>query len=458
MTQSRPAPARVIDPGPTGPPPPGRRLLPFLFVVGSLLLIVPLGVKGMTPAIIAGSFLLMLLLLFTLGLEMLGTVIIVVGMFFGPMTAMVLPGASFVTVADFCMVGGFMLLFPSIIRKPLWVPWQFGIGSLVFFTVGMVASFKVPSPFSSIDLNMRVVAATVLLPLAFVWWAPRGKKLFAIAIAYPIGTTFNTLYAILQGPTLGNGRYKGLTEQPTAFGYACLLGICILPFVAASMPRQYRWMCLGMAAVSGYGIWISGSRASLLVLIILAAMYPFLERSLKAAGFLAFCGILVISQLGRILDQNNGSNALSRLLGGGGAGGSDDARLKGLKEAFGVFQQSPIIGNGYEFDTFLAHNIYMQVATCVGVIGFLAFLLILWAFAIPLFTAKSPYRLLAYPAVAYIVVGPITPNLGSRYVGLTLALSLIAATIGRMGPDDVIEEPEQPPPAPSHLRGVPRAA
>jgi hypothetical protein len=127
-------------------------------------------------------------------------------------------------------------------------------------------------------------------------------------------------------------------------------------------------------------------------------------------------------------------------------------------DAFHVFEKHPVFGAGYEFDTFLAHNIYMQVLTCVGVVGFVAFMLILWAFAIPLFTGKQPYRLLAYPAVAYIVVGPITPNLGSRYVGIMLAISLIGATIGRMGPDDVIEDDEPPPePAPRHAARLGRA-
>ena len=138
---------------------------------------------------------------------------------------------------------------------------------------------------------------------------------------------------------------------------------------------------------------------------------------------------------------------------GHGSGGSDSERLEGLAAAFEVFQESPIIGNGFEFDTFLAHNIYMQVLTCVGVIGFIAFMLILWSFAIPLFTAAAPYRLLAYPAVAYIIVGPITPNLGSRYVGIMLAISFLGATIGKMGPHDVEpDEPEAPPP-PKHAGG-----
>jgi hypothetical protein len=455
MSLSRYAPPREID-RPPGPPPLGNRALPYFFTLGALLLLIPLGTKGTTEAIIGGGFVVILIVLFAFGLEALGTCIVIIGMIFAPMTAMVLPGASFVTLADFCMVGGFMLLFPSVIAKPLWVPWQFSIGSIVFFTVACIASFLVPSPFSSIDLTLRVTAATILLPLAFVWWAPRGKKLLWLVIAYPLGQTFNVLYALIQGPTIGNGRYKGLTEQPTAFGYASLLGMTVLPYLYSVLPQGRRWVVWPSGIILGYGIWISGSRASLLVLIILAAMFPLLERSIKAAGFLALAGIAGVAMFNKILEQNNGSNALARLLGGGGAGGSDDARLDGLAKAFKIFQQSPIIGNGFEFDTFLAHNIYMQVLTCVGVIGFVAFMLILWAFAIPLFTAPAPYRLLAYPAVAYIVVGPITPNLGSRYVGIMLAVSFIGATIGRMGPHDVLDTDEPPPPPPKHANGVPR--
>lgn len=452
MTISRPAPdQREIDTTPVGPPPLGNKGLPYAFVALCLLLFIPLGVKGMTYAIIAGAMIVLATLLFVLGMEKFGTCVIWLAMFTAPMTAVVLPGASIVTAADFCCVVGFSLLFPIIVRKHLWVPWQFGVGSLVFFTLGMIVSFRVPVPFASIDLNLRVTAATILMPLAFAWWAPRGRKLFWIVAAYPLGQCFNVVYAVLQGPTLGNGRYKGLTEQPTAFGYASLLALCVIPFLMVSVQRKYRWMAGPAALILIYGIWISGSRASLLVLAILVVLYPLLERSLKAAYVVAFLGVIGMAMFQRILDQNGGSNALARLFGGSGSGGSDEARIDGLMDAFHVFEKHPIFGAGYEFDTFLAHNIYMQVLTCVGVVGFVAFMLILWAFAIPLFTGRQPYRLLAYPAVAYIVVGPITPNLGSRYVGIMLAVSLIGATIGRMGPDDVLEDDEPPPePEPRH--------
>ena len=73
MSLSRYAPPREID-RPAGPPPFGNRALPFVFTICALLVAVPLGVKGMTAGIIAAAFIAMCILLFVLGLEMLGSV------------------------------------------------------------------------------------------------------------------------------------------------------------------------------------------------------------------------------------------------------------------------------------------------------------------------------------------------------------------------------------------------
>lgn len=424
------------------------RVLPVVFTAGVLLVLLPVAATGLIGGLIAMGIAVFLILLFSFGLAVTGSVLVVVGMFFGPLTSVVLPGASFVTVTDFLLAIGFLLLFPSIVAKPIWVPWQFVLGAMVFFTVSCLASLGVDHPLSSFSLMMRVMAATIILPLAFIWWAPRGRTLFWVAIAYPLGAAFDVIYALIDGPFTANGRYKGLAEQPTAFGYASLLGICLLPFLAARLPRGRRWTVLVIGTICSYGIWISGSRSSLLILIILAAMFPLLERSLKAAGLVAFGGVLTVAMFNRIVEQGDGSNALARLLGGGGARTSNENRIEGLAEAFDRFTLHPILGNGYEFDFFLAHNVYMQVATCAGIVGLVGFLFVLWSFIAPLFTGPTPYRLLSYPALAYVLVGPITPNLGSRYVGVMLALGLVAASFVR----DDSDADETPRSAPTHAQ------
>ena len=82
----------------------------------------------------------------------------------------------------------------------------------------------------------------------------------------------------------------------------------------------------------------------------------------------------------------------------------------------------------------------------MGAIGILVFLVMLWGFVKPLWGGPSPYRLLAYPALAYIVAGPITPNLGSRYVGILLALALVAASM--VSDDDEPDDGDDEEPAP----------
>ena len=79
-----------------------------------------------------------------------------------------------------------------------------------------------------------------------------------------------------------------------------------------------------------------------------------------------------------------------------------------------------------------------QVLAGLGVVGLVAFLFVLWSMVAPIFSGPRPYRLLAYPALAYIIAGPITPNLGSRYVGILLALAFV---VTGMDPKDDDEEP-----------------
>jgi hypothetical protein len=93
----------------------------------------------------------------------------------------------------------------------------------------------------------------------------------------------------------------------------------------------------------------------------------------------------------------------------------------------------------------------MQIAAGIGLLGLLAFLLVLWSFVTQLYRGAHPYHLLAWPAMAYIIAGPITPNLGSRYVGVLLALALAAA---KMTPDEPPDETAGDAPA----RGLQSAA
>jgi O-antigen ligase len=359
----------------------------------------------------------------------------VLGMVAAPLTSVVVPGASFVTASDLLFVIGFVLLLPSLFTQHLRVPWQFALGASVMFVVGFGTSLFNEVPIGSLSLMVRVFAATLIFPLLFVWWAPRGRTLFCLAAGYVVGVLLSLAYGILNGPDPITVRYIGLSEQPTAFGYSGLLGLALLPFIYAKLKASNRWMVLVAGAMCMYTIWISGSRASLVVAGLLAVIYPVRERSIKVTAALTLGGIFLIANAERILNDKGG-NALSRLLGNAGAQGSNVEREKGLREGWDVFVHHPIFGAGFDFDIFLAHNIYVQVLAGMGVIGLIAFLFVLWSMVSPIFDGPRPYRLLAYPALAYVIAGPITPNLGSRYVGILLALAFVVTGMDRDEDDE----------------------
>jgi len=423
--------APVIDPNedPKNIPhahPVGMRVWPVSLTAVLLLGLLPLAMSSTVGAVIAIGVALFFLALITFGLRGMGTGLNVLGMVAAPLTSVVVPGASFVTVSDLLFVIGFVLLLPSLFSQHLRVPWQFALGASVMFVVGFGTSMFNEIPIGSLSLMVRVFAATLIFPLLFVWWAPRGRTLLFLAGGYVTGVALSLVYAVLTGPDPITARYIGLSEQPTAFGYAGLLGLALLPFVYTKLQMQHRWLVLLAGAMCLYTIWISGSRASLLVAGVLAVIYPVMEKSIKVTAALTLGGIFLIANIERILNEEGG-NALSRLLGRAGAAGSNAEREKGLREGWDVFVHHPIFGAGFNFDIFLAHNIYVQVLAGMGVIGLIAFLFVLWSMVSPLFKGPRPYRLLAYPALAYVIAGPITPNLGSRYVGILLALAFVVS-------------------------------
>jgi hypothetical protein len=231
-----------------------------------------------------------------------------------------------------------------------------------------------------------------------------------------------------------------------------LLAVAVIPFIVTQFPRNWRWIPAGMAVVCLYGVWSSGSRAALAVLIAVAVIFPVLARSVPAAlGLLAaFAGFLVYS--GQLLGETSSGNALGRLLGAGSSSLSDQAREQLLEEAIDRFWLSPIIGNGMA-DIIEAHVIYIQIAAGVGVIGLAFYLLVLWSTVQPLTVLHPPFSLLALPALSYVTLGFVTPVMWDRYIWVLMALALLAPRLAEAEaapPDE--EEPEGP--AGLHRRSV----
>jgi hypothetical protein len=363
------------------------------------------------------------------GLEKTGTGLIFLAMVFAPMNS-VGPSAavSFVTFADLFFFLGFSCLLPTmLLRRSPAPPLLYIIGAIILVAVGSVTSIGATHPGISLNLMSRLVVTALGLPLAFMFWRPGWKLTGYLAGGYVLGVIISAGYGVVTG-THSSGletRYIGLTEQPNELGLTGLLGAALIPYIVKVMPPTHRWFWWGAGAINVGAIWISGSRAALLVLVMMAFIYPIIEKSAKATAWL-FAGITIgLALSSKLLADKSG--ALGRLLGAGSASASDEQRSGLIHEGLALFQAHPLFGSGFE-TALIYHVIYLEVAVCVGIFGLVGFLFLLGSGVLPLFTAPRPLHRLAYPALAYALVGCLTPLLWDRYIWSAIGLSYLVAT------------------------------
>ena len=411
-------------------------LLMFLVLIGTHSTLLAGMAVGMA-AVIA--------LLVCLDLAEAGSLLVIAAMFLAPLNDLRL-GSSYVTISDVTFVLGFAVLTPTVLGNRIRIPSMFLIGLVILGTMGVIATLASPIPAVSANQVVRLLVGAFALPLFFMVWRPGTATIVRLAAAYMFGCVFSVGYGLVQGPVAGDARYIGFTYHPNYLGLSCLLGAALTPYVVANVRPNWRWIFWGAALICAYGVWISGSRAALIVLIMLGAVYPFVEGSVRAFGavMLGVAGVVTFS--GRLL-QEDSNNALGRLFGSGSANGSDIERKQILATAYQQFKQHPLLGNGFD-GGIGSHNIYLQVAVAVGVFGLLGYLLILWSGLRTLFWQGTNHRL-AYPVLAYAAIGPLTNTLWDRLIWAVLALTF-AANVSK--PEDPEVEAEDNEPADEHHR------
>ncbi len=357
------------------------------------------------------------------GMDRTGTALVLLAFVFSPMNSLRV-GDSFVTISDVLFIAGFLLLAPVLVGNKLYVPLAFILGATVVIITGLLASVGSVDPHLSLNLMLRLVLATFALPVAFLLWRPSTRLLGLLGFSYMVGVSISVVNALISGSVGNTGRYTGLSTHFNYLGLSALLAASLAPFVYAAIRPSLRWLVAVAAGASLLGIWLSGSRASLLAIVLVALLYPVLERSLAAAGLLVTTATVVLLFADRVF-VGNGANALARLLGGTGTSYADNAREAAIARAVDGFQQHPILGNGF-VGVLEAHNIFLQVAVAVGVVGAFGYLLVLIPAAQALVSGRGILHRLGYPAVAYLVVGMFSPNLWDRMIWCVLALAYVA--------------------------------
>lgn len=365
----------------------------------------------------------------TVGVTRMGTVMVTLGMLTAPMTDLtVVPGSTLVTAADLCFVVGFGLLLPVLLTRRASPPALFVLGAVSVLCIGFAASVRAEDTAVSLNLLFRLAATAIVFPVVFMFWQPGARTTGRLAGAYVSGVALSTLYGLLvEGPSISDtdvGRYDGLSEHPNALALSGLLAVALLPHVLAQTRPHRRWLWALPGLLCLLGTWYSGSRATLLVLLVLAVVYPLVENSVRAAGALVLAAGVGLVFIGRLL-QSAADNPLTRLFGSGSASGSDLERRTNFARAVEQFRAHPLLGNGFQDDALAAHNIYLQVAVSVGVLGLAAYACILWTGLRPLFRLRDPAHLVAYPVLAYGMAGMLTSLLWDRYIWCVLALAFV---------------------------------
>lgn len=396
-----------------------------LFAVVAPLVLLPVALRSPALAAVSALALVLLTAAVMVGLAAIGRTFLVLGFLTVPLTAVrpldALPGLQ---LSDMFLSTGFVLLAPHFARTALRLPVPFILGAFGILTTGTLSALATEQPGANFSHLLDLVQGILLLPILLVWSDPSRRSVIAYAGAYVAGNGINVVASLIQGQEAG-GRYIGLTTHANVMGLAQALSVALIPFLFETVPARFRWLVGAGALISAYGIWISGSRAALLAALTILAVYPLLKRSILAALSVAALSIPASILVSRAEQNLAGTNALSRLLGAGGASGSNEARVAGAREGIDQFLNHPLLGDGW-LTVWGAHNSYLQVAASIGIFGLVSYLLLLVPILHPLLTTPPPYRHLALPGLAFVAISLVDPSIASRHIWSVVSLALIA--------------------------------
>ncbi len=421
-------------------PAPGMRDV-VAATVCSVALVAMLVLSSIDPrfAVICSALVILVIAGLWFGAERTGTVVVLLAMFTAPMTTL-RPTAAvpFITVSDLLLGLGFLLLLPRLTRSRPRLPNGFVIGAWLLVATSLLPAAFSSAPGDNLFYLARLVAAVVLLPLAFGYWHPDLATLRRLAWTYVAGNAFGWVVGFLTDTSAGR-REQGLTTHPNFLALTGQIAVTLLIFLYVTSPPARRWLVWVSGIVSVGIVLSSGSRAGLVAVAFTALVYPLVNRSIRAAYFTISAGVVTTFLLGRIIDSSGEGSAVVRLfVGDKSTSGSDLQRENALSAGWSDFLSHPLLGGGFTEKTLETHNLYLEVAQGAGIVGLVGFLLLLWS-AVRTVLSGGPLASLGYTALGYALVGLLSPSLWDRLVWTAVALSFVAST--RYESDDGVETP-----------------
>ncbi len=362
--------------------------------------------------------------LVALGYENTTNLLMLAAMFTAPANSLrPTSSAGFVTFSDLFFVMGIGLLIPKLIQGRANFPTPYALGALMMFSAGLIASWFANDVAISTNVLFRLVAASIFLPVAFILWNPSARMIDGLAIVYILGQIMSVIGAVVNGKDVESGRYSGLTVHFNFFALCSLQAVCfgffLLHRVRPSL-RPYVWASM---AICAFGILLSGSRAGLGAMVVIAVMYPFWEKS--GAKLIALvCGVLLMIIMFPVLAQIGGEGSALNRIGSAQGSSSNYLRVWLFQESWNAFVSRPWFGVGFEH-ALDAQNIFLQVLSSAGLVGFIGFMMMMWSITKPLFNLDGPMHRLAWGAFAYMLQGALTASLWDRMVWAGLSMAFL---------------------------------
>jgi hypothetical protein len=385
-----------------------------------LVLMSTTGTPGMVVALAAAAGLAVVI---GMGPDRAGTVLLVAALGCAPINAFRPPGAGVVTFSDLFFVLGIGLLLPRLLRNRPALPPLYYAGAGLFLIGGLGSSAFMTVPVLGVLGVSRMVIAAMVLPLVMSMLRPTPRVLNMFAAAYVAGQMVSTAYAYLH-PVEIQGRSFGWTRHPNFFGMGGHTAFALLIFLFYRLQPKHRWVLVVPAGVVIQSVLMSGSRASLICIALMAVVWPIVERTAISSYVILSIGAVGLAVAQPILSSAGQGSALARIQGGTSGAYSDQARIEAITTALREFLHSPIIGHGFTADTLEVHNAYLEAGLGGGILAMLGFTIMVGALVAPLFRDGTPNRL-AYVALTYAAFAMIGPSLWDRIVWAALALVFV---------------------------------
>lgn len=279
---------------------------------------------------------------------------------------------------------------------------------ILFFIVSIITLPFSNNPPISVSWVFRLGYYTVVTILIAIFISSRwnNKMLISLSWVFVICSTFISVTIITDylsitsfGTLPGNqwedpSRAAGIVAEPNfAAALLAILSPFYVPVYNQSDTTSRKAVIIILAICLISGIYLTGSRAGVLLILISAVFLLFANKdkflkiknivtSIISVGLV----IIVLSVLNPVT-----LNRLKRLLSfatGGRGDGSLNSRAEFIRIGIDIFQQHPLTGIGpgnyINYTTLYgyprpkdAHNTYIEILTGVGIFGFLLFVLLL---------------------------------------------------------------------------------